>query len=244
MKINYSLQDITLQDNTDLELLKHIASKNMYLDEVVINLHIKNDSLLQESISVIKESRFGTLRRLPLVNIYFDANQADMLSSLSNEIKNFITPIIKLNSSENCITDTIKKILSLLKQKGWKLQILLDVKNIEEFERNINFYNFIKCEFFEEDICILFKFKDDLDLLRSAYLNMNYVMDTIKFLGMRNNVIVDCLLKAIREKETGISQDFDSAHYSVMKKLMQFKIERYYEKKTLIRATMDDFAMV
>ena len=244
MKINYSLQDITLQDNTDLELLKHIASKNMYLDEVVINLHIKNDSLLQESISVIKESRFGTLRRLPLVNIYFDANQADMLSSLSNEIKNFITPIIKLNSSENCITDTIKKILSLLKQKGWKLQILLDVKNIEEFERNINFYNFIKCEFFEEDICILFKFKDDLDLLRSAYLNMNYVMDTIKFLGMRNNVIVDCLLKAIREKETGISQDFDIAHYSVMKKLMQFKIERYYEKKTLIRATMDDFAMV
>lgn len=61
---------------------------------------------------------------------------------------------------------------------------------------------------------------------------------------MRNNVIVDCLLKALREKETGISQSFDDLYKNEMEELIKLDVEKHYEKKTLVRETMDDFAMI
>lgn len=244
MRVNYLLHDIRLQHSKDIELLRSLTLSSMYKDEVVVNLYVDNEHILKESISMIGECRFGILRRLPLINVYFNLNNVSSVKDLSNDIQNFITPIVKFDLAVNNIMERVKSILCLFKQKGWKLQIILDVNNTEEFTQSIDFCNWIKCEFFEDDICVLFNFGNDKALLESAYKNMTYVIDTIKFLGMRNNIIVDCLLKAVREKETGIYQDFDSSYFNVIKELMLFDTEKYYGKKTLIRETMDDFAMV
>lgn len=250
MRINYLLQDIRIENIGDVNMLYsfleklNLEKKDMYMDEVVINLFINNESILKECLDVIKEYRFGILRRLPLVNMYFNINNVYIIKDLNNDIHNFITPILRIDLSVENVVETIKNVKCLFNQKYWKLQILLDVKNVEEFEQWIKLYNVLKCEFFEEDFNILFNFTHDKDLLECAYMNMNYVMDTIKFLGMRNNIIIECLLKAVREKETGICQEFNKSYKGIMERLMQFDIEKYYRKKTLVRETMDDFALV
>lgn len=244
MKLNYLLQDIELKSREDINLIYAMKRNSAYKEEVVINLFVENDLILHECLEDIKGFRFGILHRLPLVNLFFNIDNIWMIKSLSNDIQNFITPIVKIDISTDDMMEKIKDILALFKQKGWKLQILFEAKDIEEFEQEIKIYNLIKCEFFEDDICMIFDFSNEKSILKCAYKNMSYVMDTIRFLGMRNNVIVDCLLKALREKEIGISQSFDDLYKDEMEELMKLDVEKHYEKKTLVRETMDDFAMI
>ncbi len=243
MKINYRLEEIILRDEKDLERLKNFSTIGMYEDEFVINVFVENELILNECLGILEQIRFGMLRRLPLVNMYFNIGNMDYIDSLSNDIKNFITPILKVDYKMKNIIEEVSKSLCVFKRNGWELQILFDVNNAEAFEESIQVYNTIKCYFFEEEIYILYKLGNNSKMLKSAYLNINYIMDTIKFLGMRNNIIVKCLLKAIREKETGIKQDFSSLYVKEIHELMKNDIEKIYSKKTLVRATMDDFAM-
>lgn len=244
MKINYLLYDIRLKNIEDVEYLRSLSLCDIYKDEVVVNLYVDNENLLEDCLSTIRECRFGILRRLPLVNLYFNVDNIFIAKDLNNDIQNFITPIVRIDWTINGVIEKVKSVLHLFRLKGWKLQLLLDINSAEKFVQSIHFYNLIKCELFEEDICILFKFEEDKSLLECAYVNMMYVMDTLKFLGMRNNIIVDCLLKAVRQKETSICQEFENSYKDVMKELMRIDTEKYYGKKTLIRETMDDFALV
>lgn len=250
MKKNYILEDMELICRKDVDricsFLKNCNAEDnsMYMDEVIINLFVRNETILKDCLEEIKKYRFGILRRLPLVNIYLNVNNVIVINDLNNNIQNFITPILQLDLSIENIIEKVKQVLCLFKEKGWKLQILLSVDNIQEFKDCIQWNNILKCEFFEDELSILFKFADDKELLQCAYINMNFVMDTLKFLGMRNNRIISCLLKAIREKETGVCQEYDNLYKDVIKKLMKLDVEKYYGKRTLIRETMDDFAIV
>ena len=243
MKINYLLYDVVLRDDMDMDFFESLFIEGMYLDEIVINLFVESERYLQDSIRIIKKIRFGMLRRFPLVNMYFDIKDLGMVKKLNNEIKNFITPIIRIDYRKKGVLDDVKNALNLFEDKGWTFYLLMDVKSIEEYRQCIEWYNMLKCEFFDKTIIILFNFRNNsFDLLEAAYKQMFYVRDTIEFLGMRNNIIIDCLLKAIREKETGIHQEFNAMYSGFMEKLMRIDIETH-KKKTLVRAAMDDFAM-
>ena len=106
MRVNYLLHDIRLQHSKDIELLRSLTLSSMYKDEVVVNLYVDNEHILKESISMIGECRFGILRRLPLINVYFNLNNVSSVKDLSNDIQNFITPIVKFDLAVNNIMET------------------------------------------------------------------------------------------------------------------------------------------
>ena len=59
------------------------------------------------------------LRRFPLVNMYFDIKDLGMVKKLNNEIKNFITPIIRIDYRKKGVLDDVKNALNLFEDKGW-----------------------------------------------------------------------------------------------------------------------------
>lgn len=250
MESNYLLQEVILKDNKDLDnvdsLLErfHSENKSKYIDEMVLNVFVYDESVLKECLAVISSYNFGILRRVPLVNLYFNTDNIYSIKDLDNAVKNFITPVLQVDLAAENIVQTVEDAARLFEEKGWKMQLLLNAGNVKEFEQGMKLYNILKCEFFQHDFNIFFRLAENKDLLKAAYMNMSYVMDTLKFLGMRNNIIIESLLKALREKETGIHQEFNHSYKDIVKSLMQFDTEKYYGKKTLIRETMDDFAMV
>lgn len=108
MRVNYLLHDIRLQDSKDIEQLSSLTLSSMYKDEVVVNLYVDNEHILKESISMIGEYRFGILRRLPLINMYFNLNNVSSVKDLSNDIQNFITPIVRFDLTVNNISELIR----------------------------------------------------------------------------------------------------------------------------------------
>lgn len=247
MKLNYVVCDAKIIDNEDVNeldiTLKGFFDNNAtYMDEVVVNLFVENEMLLEDCVSVIEKYQFGVLCRLPLTNLYFDLQNIWCIKNINNKIYNFLTPILKVDIAEKNIK-AIQDVMELFKKKSWKLYIYIDVTTICELEKGIELYKRLKCEFFDDEFCIIFNLAEDTEILKYAYFNIEYIVDTIKFLGMRDNVIVDCLLKAIREKELGIKQAFACSYRESMQMLMQYELINYYNKRTLVRDTMDDFAL-
>lgn len=246
---NYIVKEIELTDISSLVVLEGLFDslyrdpKILYIDEFIINVHFSNEKILLDGISIIKKYRFGIFLKLPMVNIFFSIHKLEYLNLLNNTILDFITPIIELDRAlilhfENSI-DLLRNTIEFLNKKKWKLIFVVKNNSRDEFEENKNFIKKMKCYFCNTDICILFDFKNNLEIFSIVCKNIDYVIDTINFLGMRNNNIIASLTKLLRQRESGIAQHIDSFHSSDDIELEHLPLKH----KTVVRKAMADYAL-
>lgn len=248
MKTNFTNHKLTVDNSNDIAKMEPqinniLENTSLYIDEVILNIYLNTPINSFQFLKIFENYRFGTYRRLPLVNLFLNKESWALIYDLENDIQNFITPVLIINAPFDIPIEEISNFIICLNKKHWKPHISLSINSIDDFAKGINFYKKLSCEFFDIELYIIFDLTENIEILEFAYHNIRYIQNTIKFLGMRDNLIVDCLLKAIREKELGIQQSFKPTYKTTITKLMHENIINLYEKHTLIRNTMDDFAL-
>ena len=247
MKLNFVVKDFILNDsniiNDLISFLNEMQCESYFMDDIIINLYVENEYLLKKCLDVLKKYRFGIFKRLPLVNLYFDLEGIYVLKDIHNDIHNHITPLLVLEQDES-ILDKVKEILPLFLAENWEIKFIMNIYDESDFVNCIKLYDMLKCQFCEKEISIIFNMAESESILKYAYKNIEYVVDSVNFLGLRNNKIVDCLLKVFRERESAISQNYDESYRDTIEQLMQYETINLYDNKSLVRKTMDDFAMI
>lgn len=248
MKINYLLDNKNILERRDIEKLINIVKDNIkkykYIDEYIINLDINSAELLRSCIVKLQSFRFGVVGKLPKLNIFIDIENYNILGSVNNDIQDFITPILSIKDIKNISYDFMDNIIRFLKDKSWNVIFILKISNIGDLEKAIKTYRYLKCTFFDEELNILFKFTYiDNILLEKVGEYIDYMRESIYFLGNNNDCVMNILSKIIKEQETGIIQNYEKKYIKTVDKLKKSNMLKLVEKKSLIRDSMIDFAI-
>lgn len=229
------------------EYLNSIKLKNNFIDEIVLNINCPKE-LYDELIDEVKKIYFGTNILLPKINMYI--NNIDDISLLSNMIEDFITPIKYFQSIDEISIEEIENLIDINEKKYFSTIISIKISNSHEYKKSVLLYDKIKSYFFNKEITILYDFCDVYnteDLLYEIFKNINYIKDTLDFLGYRQNIIISTIKKYLREKQTSINQNYNKDEQVIINliKNNNLNVNIYTNSQNdLVRKSMDDFGCI
>jgi len=246
MFMDFSIIDSNITTENDIcdlvRKMNNVKNKKPFLDEVILNVKCIN-SLYDKLIVELKECFFGTNALLAQVNINID-NIEDMYI-LPNDIDKFVVPISCFDTSNDDIINDIKNLINACNKTYFTPIISIKINNCNEYKKAILIYDKIKAYFYDEEIKILYYFKDkDIELIKEVLKDTSYIKETVNFLGYSENSVLRVIKKCLREMEIGIEQIYENNDREIINTIdiKEIELENILNSsKNLVRNSMDDY---
>ena len=246
MNMDYYIFNGDIVSEYDInDLLKKMSVlKNVkpFVDEVVVNVKCKQ-ILYGKLIDELKECYFGTNALLAQVNVYID--NIEDIKLLPNDVDKFLVPIWCFDLISNGIINTMKNLIHVCKEKYFTPIISIKIDNSNEYKNSILIHDMIKSYFYDEEIKILYNFKNkDEKLIKEILKDTSYIEDTVNFLGNSDNSVLRVIKKCLREMEIGIEQVYEDNDRQIINTIRNNEIDLEIvcnNSKDLVRSSMDDY---